>query len=215
MRRLRKITRPFGLPYIHGETILYHYSKFPPSYYYSQLKPDGARIPICVVLVSNVGLWNLAWISFSSPFDKHEDDSVSKEMKPIVFSDGHQYATNIGKTTVDNKTLHSLASTLPAARLIQAIEQANKVVPSVDAKEWKRWLTYAKYRAKKSHDVKCDHWLFKTPEDIAKEARHDIEHQKQLPEPALPVFTKVAFEELVDFQTWLGRFKSGVVPSRY
>jgi hypothetical protein len=190
---------------------LYHYSKYPPSYYYSQIKPGGVRIPICSVLVSNVGLWNLAWISFGSPFDKHEDASIPREMKPIVFSDGHQYATNIGKTKVDNKALHTLASTLPAAQLIQAIEQANSVIPSVDAKEWARWLGYAKKRAKQSHDVKCDATAFASAEELTQAGRDDIALHSRLPEPPLPVFTTTEPGKVIDFQRWLDLLKRGTV----
>ena len=166
---------------------------------------------MCGVLASDAGLWNLAWLTYAKPFKTYEDASVPQSHKPVLMPSGHEHIALIGKTQVDGKTLRSLAATLTAPQLIDAIRQATTLVPSLGPEAWRKWLAFAKFRATQSHDVKCAAEVFKQPDELAKAAREDIEIQAKLPEPPLPVFTTRQPGQVIDFQAWLDRLKGGTV----
>jgi hypothetical protein len=193
------------------ETDLYHYSKYPPSFYQAELPPRGTLISMSSTLASDAGLWNLAWLTYASPFKSYEDESVPQTHKPLLMTQGPEYIELLGQTLVNGKTLCSLAATLTAGELILKIDKAGSLVASVDATEWKRWLRFARSRARISHDVKCEASFFQTPEQLAKAARDDIELQNTLPKPPLPVFTPRAPEEQINFKGWLDGLKRGTV----
>ncbi len=190
---------------------MYHYSKYPPSFYQAELPPRGTLISMSSTLASDAGLWNLAWLTYTSPFKAYEDDSVPKTHKPLLMPQGPEYVKLLGQTLVDGRTLQSLAATLPAGEVMRAIDEAVTLAASVDATEWKRWLGFARRRTRNSHDVKCDASFFQNPEQLYKAAREDIEFQNTLPKPPLPVYSTQAPKKKINFNEWLDRMKRGTV----
>ncbi|MCA3060336.1 MAG: hypothetical protein ING60_11040 [Rhodocyclaceae bacterium] len=190
---------------------MYHYSKYPPSFYQAELPPRGTLISMSSTLASDAGLWNLAWLTYASPFKAYEDDSVPQTHKPLLMPQGPEYIKLLGQTLVHGRRLQSLAATLTAGEVLGEIDHAVTLAASLDATEWKKWLAFARRRARNSHDVKCDASFFQNPEQLSKAAREDIEFQNTLPKPPLPVFTTRTQEGQINFSEWLDGLKRGTV----
>ena len=187
------------------------YTKYEPRFYRSVDKSSGKLTPICELIASHAGLWNLAWLTNPAAFAAYENDAIPANEKPQFSLEARRNIMRLGKTKVDGVEMINLAATLPAKEFLAAVEMATKVVPTLESELWNTWLRVVNTRVALSTDTECSEETFMRPTDLAEQAETDADFHKRSPAPLLHDFiTTDRFHEF-DLLSWLESQREGTV----
>jgi hypothetical protein len=134
---------------------MYCYSRYAPSFYRTVSKVDGTVHQHSEQFLTNIGLWNLAWIANPNVFDSCESPVAPVEYHFTWEPESVREVQGLGLTCVDGRLLRDLAAENKARGLIKIILAAKVIRPACTNTFWKKWLAFAKNRVKASADIPC------------------------------------------------------------
>lgn len=134
---------------------MYCYSRYAPSFYRIVCKEDGTIHQHGEQFLTNIGLWNLAWIANPTVFDSCENPAAPVQYQYTWLPESVREVQGLGLTCVDGRLLRDLAGENKARDLIKLVLAAKVIRPACTNTFWKKWLAFAKSRVKASADVPC------------------------------------------------------------
>ncbi|MCA3060339.1 MAG: hypothetical protein ING69_01350 [Rhodocyclaceae bacterium] len=149
------MTKPIKRDEAKSTQTMYCYSRYAPSFYRTVCKVDGTVHQQGEQFLTNIGLWNLAWIANPVVFDSCETPAAPVQNDFTWQPESIREVQGLGLTCVDGRLLRDLAGENKARDLMKLVLAAKVIRPACTNTFWNKWLVFAKSRVKASADVPC------------------------------------------------------------